>query len=157
MKALLSLAVVVIAISAPLALAEESTQAARPTPTLPSEAEAKVLLATAASTFRDTLKDRSSAEFRSTFVMATVNSEGHTGYSLCGEVKAKREGDAAADWHKFVAFGGDQPSATIEGPGLVEHLVPITCSRDRSKSSLPATFGDHDYGTELQAAVQKAE
>jgi hypothetical protein len=157
MKTLLSLAVAVIAISAPLALAEEATQEARPTPTLPSEADAKALVVTAARTFRDSLKDKNSAEFRSTYVMATVNRDGHQGYSLCGEIKTKRDGDAVADWHKFVAFGGDQPSATIEGPGLVEHLVPITCSRDRSKSSLPAVFGDHDYGKELQAAVQQAD
>src|SRR4051812_30161954 len=99
MRVLLSMTV---ALFAPLALAE-APQGARPAPTLPSEADAKALVATAAKGFRDTLKESSSAEFRSTFVMATTGRDGHLGYSLCGEIKAKNAEGAVAGWHQFVA------------------------------------------------------
>lgn len=150
MRTSLRLAFAIIALSMPLAYSEEE---ARPTPTLPSEAEAKALVATAAKTFRTSLQESSSAEFRATFVMATLR-DGNHGYSLCGEIKAKTSDGTAPAWHQFVALGGDEPSVTIEGPGIVEHLVPTICARDRGKL-MPAVFGDHDYGKELQAAVQK--
>lgn len=110
--------------------------------TVPQRADGEAQVAKAGRLLADTLRDTSSAKFRSVFLQKSIGKDGKEYVSVCGEVNSKNGYGGMSGFHKFMLVGD---SVYVGGPGQIINADEI-CDNGR------AVVDTRDYSPEVRKA-----